>query len=72
MDNSKIVPCDTCAITVNADGSVSHEPDCLRQEHHKLKGALHKIGHVLKEAGIIAAETAVEVAAPPNFGGSDN
>jgi hypothetical protein len=29
----------------------------------------HKVGHALKEVGTAAAETAVEVALPPNFGG---
>jgi len=37
---------------------------------HCKKGFWAKFGHVLKEVGITAAETAVEIAAPSNFGGS--
>lgn len=38
MDNiDKLIGCDTCMITVNSDGSIAHEPDCLHQKYNKLK-----------------------------------
>lgn len=56
--------CDTCTPTVESDGTVSHEPDCLRQSHNKLSEALHKVAHILKEAGITAVEAGVEAIGP--------
>ena len=41
------------------------EVDCPKCGHH----FLHRLGHVLKEVGIVAAEVAVEAVLPKNFGG---
>lgn len=32
--------CDTCSVTIDSQGQVQHEPDCLRQKHNKLRDAV--------------------------------
>lgn len=37
MENIKLIGCDTCSITVESNGSVTHEGDCLRQKYNRLR-----------------------------------
>lgn len=60
---AKMPGCDHCSVTVDGKGKVHHERNCVFH-------ALHKIGHILKEAGIVTAETAIEVTLGP-IGGQD-
>lgn len=52
---SKLIGCESCDITVQGDGSITHESHCKHQ-------ALLKIAHILKEAGITVVETAATIA----------
>ncbi len=66
----KLPGCPTCTVTIDGSGALTHEAGCVSEDLRKHKDVLHKIGHLLKEVGITIGETAVEVALPPNFGGS--
>jgi hypothetical protein len=50
-----VVPgCDTCSVTIDAQGEPHHEPNCLRRAHNKLKDAvveaLKGLGDAIGEA----------------------
>lgn len=54
MIPDKLIGCDTCMITIESNGSVTHEPECLRQQHNRLKDkvieALKSLGDAIGEA----------------------
>lgn len=56
------IGCPTCSVTVHGDGHQTHDPNCVMEHNAKLKAALHKISHILKEVGITVVETGAVIA----------
>lgn len=56
------IGCSTCTVTIQGDGTQTHETGCISEDLKKHKQVLGKILHALKEAGIAAVEIPIEIA----------